>query len=111
MLCERRLELDEELFVCFVHFEKAFDRVKWTKLFEVLKKIGLDWRDRILIMNLYMHQTAVVRTENGDSESGEIGLGQGCLLSPLLFSVYAEKMMKDTIEDVEEGVRVGGELL
>ena len=54
LLCERRLEFDEKLFVCFVDFEKAFDRVKWTKLFEVLKKIGVDWRDRRLIMNLYM---------------------------------------------------------
>ena len=40
LLCERRLEFDEELFVCFVEFEIAFGRVKWTKLFEVLKKIG-----------------------------------------------------------------------
>ena len=113
LLCERRLEFDEELFVCFVDFEKAFDRVKWTKLFEVLKKIGVDWRDRRLIMNLYMQQTAVVRTENGDSEPGEIGRGvrQGCLLSPLLFSIYAEMMMIEAMEDVEEGVRVGGELL
>ena len=113
LLCVRRLEFKEELIVCFVDFEKAFDRVKWTKLFEVLKKIGVDWRDRRLIMNLYMQQTAVVRTENGDSEPGEIGRGvrQGCLLSPLLFSIYAEMMMIEAMEDVEEGVRVGGELL
>ena len=43
-------------------------------------------------MNLYMQDTAVVRTENGASEHGEIGRGVrlGCLLSPLLFSIYAE---------------------
>ena len=94
-------------------FEKAFDRVKWTKLFEVLKKIGVNWRDRRLIMNLYMQQTAVVRTENGDSEPGEIGRGvrQGCLLSPLLFSIYAEMMMIEAMEGVKEGVRIEGELL
>ena len=34
-----------------------------------------------------------------------------CLLSPLLFSIYAEMVMKEAMEDVEEGVRVGGELL
>ena len=64
-------------------------------------------------MNLYMQQTAVVRTENGDSEPGEIGRGvrQGCLLFPLLFSIYAEMMMIKAMEDVEEGVRVVGELL
>ena len=71
--------------VCLVDFEKAFDRVKWTKLFEVLKKIGVDWRDRRLIMNLYSQHTAVVRTENGDFVPGEIGRGvrQECVLSPL----------------------------
>jgi hypothetical protein len=74
LLCERRLEFDEELFVCFVDFEKAFDRVKWTKLFEILKKIGIDWRDRRLIMNLYIQQAAVVRIENGDSEPGTSGV-------------------------------------
>ena len=113
ILCERRLEFNEELFICFVDFEKAFDRVRWTKLLEILEKIGVDWRDRRLIRNLYMKQTAVVRTENGNSEPADIGRGvrQGCLLSPLLFSIYAEMMMVEAMEDIEEGVRVGGELL
>ena len=45
-LSESRLNFDKELFVCFVDFEKAFDRVQWTKFFEVLKKIEVDWRVR-----------------------------------------------------------------
>ena len=44
-----------------------------NKAFRSLRKIGVDWRDRRLIMNLYTQQTAVVRTENGDSETVEIG--------------------------------------
>ena len=35
MQCERRLEFNKDAFFCFVDFEKAFDRVKWTKLLEV----------------------------------------------------------------------------
>ena len=68
-------------------------------LFEELKKIGVNWRDIKLIINLYMQQTSVVRTENADSEPGEIGrrVRQGCLLSPLLFPIYAEIMIPSQV--------------
>ena len=39
ILCERRLVLGDEVFVCFVDFEKAFERVDWVKLMKVLKKL------------------------------------------------------------------------
>src|SRR6478609_9095321 len=60
-----------------------------------------------------MNQEAVVIIAGGESDSGIIGRGvrQGCQLSPLLFSIYAEMMMKDALENVEEGIRVDGELI
>ena len=67
-----------------------------------------------MISELYMNQEAVVRIADGESDSGIIGRGvvrQGCLLSPLLFSIYAKMMMKEALENVEEGIRVGGELI
>jgi hypothetical protein len=113
MLCERSLENDNQIYICFVDFEKAFDRVKWEKMMEVLKSIQVDWRDRRMIKELYIGQEAVVRVADGESEPGIIGRGvrQGCPLSPLLFSIYAESMMIEAMEDIEEGVRVGGELV
>ena len=54
IISERTLEIDEELSVCFIDWQKAFDRVNWTKLMQILKKIGIDWRERRLISNLYM---------------------------------------------------------
>ena len=39
--------------MCFVDYEKAFDRVNWVKLLEVLISIGVDWRDQQLIERLY----------------------------------------------------------
>src|SRR5215471_5159924 len=47
------------------------------------------------------------------TEPGEIGRGvrQGCPLSALLFSIYAESIMRDAIDEIEEGVVVGGRLL
>jgi len=54
IISERTLEIDEELCVCFVDGQKAFDRVNWTKLMQILKGAGIDWRERRLISNLYM---------------------------------------------------------
>src|SRR6218665_1147361 len=75
MLCERSLEHDNELYICFVDFEKAVDRVKWTKLWHILKTIGIDWRDRRLISNLYLQQEAIIRVGNGYSKPANIGRG------------------------------------
>src|ERR1051325_10199355 len=64
-----------------------------------------------MISQLYMKQEAVIRIADGDSEPGIIGrsVRQGCSLSPLLFLIYAEMMMVEALEGVEEGIRVGGE--
>ena len=72
-----------------------------------------------------MRQEAVIRVAGGDSEPGTIGRGvrQGCPISPLLFSVYAEAMMIEALGDVmrndankdegdkEIGVRIGGQII
>src|SRR5580693_5892141 len=60
-----------------------------------------------------MGQEAVIRLANGESMPATIGRGvrQGCPLSPLLFSIYAEKMMIEAMEDIDEGVKVGGKLV
>jgi len=42
-IAEQTLEIDEELCVCFIDWQKAFDRVNWTKLMQILKRIGIDW--------------------------------------------------------------------
>ena len=113
VISERCLEFQQELFVCFVDFEKAFDRVNWLRLFKILEKIGIDWRDRRMIAALYMNQTASVRTRSGNTERAEIGRGvrQGCILSPLIFNIYAEAMIRESLDDLEEGVKVGGMLV
>ena len=60
-VCERSIEFGNEIYICFVDFEKAFDRVNWAKMLSILKNTGVDWRDRRLISKLYTGQTAVVR--------------------------------------------------
>src|SRR6478736_1054213 len=82
-------------------------------MLEILEKIGVDWRDRRLTMNLYLNQKAVVKIQQEFSDEGEIGRGvrQGCSLSPLLFNIYAEAMMVEAMEGIEEGIKIGGKLI
>jgi len=42
IIAERNLEIDEELYICFTDWQKAFDRVNWTKLMQNLKRTGID---------------------------------------------------------------------
>ena len=60
-----------------------------------------------------MRQEAVVWVAGEDSDPGSIGRGvrQGCPISPLLFSIYAEVMMIEALEDMKEKVKVGGQLV
>ena len=110
MLCEKVGDYNLEMFICYVDFEKAFDRVDWTKLMKILLDLGMDWRDRRLIKNLYMGQTAAVRIGEDTTEKCSIGRGvrQGCSLSPMLFNLYAERMVKEAMERTgKAGIKVG----
>ena len=59
MLCEKVLDYGKEVFICFVDYEKAFDRVNWVKMMDTLKQLRVDWRDRGLIWEPYIKQQAV----------------------------------------------------
>jgi hypothetical protein len=60
-ISERTLEIVQDLCVCFIDWQKTFDRVNWTKLMQILEGTGIDWCDRRLISNLYMAQRVKVR--------------------------------------------------
>ena len=66
IIAERTLEIDG-LYVCFVDWQKAFDRVNWTKLMQILKRTGIDWRERRLISKLYIDQRVKVRLDRGET--------------------------------------------
>ena len=96
-MIEKKIDFNEELFICLVDFEKAFDRVKWDKLLKVMKKVGINWKDRRLFDHLYEHQSAVIRMSNNLSDKCRIeqGVHQGCLISPTLFAIDIEEMMNE----------------
>ena len=76
------------LYVCFIDYAKAFDRVQHQKAFECLRNTRMDSKDMRVITNLYWNQRACIRNDNEVSDFAEIkrGVRQGCILSPSLFN-------------------------
>ena len=98
--------------MAFVDYEKAFDRVHWPKLMEVLAKIGVDYRDRKMIWNLYMNQTASVMIDGELSDPAVIGRCQTrrTVINNTLH-IYAEFMIAKALENNSDGIKIGGELV
>ena len=66
------IDKKKKMFICFIDYTKAFDRVKHNKLIEVLGKYDIPQEEIRLISNLYWNLTAVVRTTNGESRGFKI---------------------------------------
>ena len=100
IISERTLEIDEGLCVCFIDWQNAFDRVNWTKLTQILKRTGIDWRERRLISKLHMDQRVKVRQDRGETRSVQIGRGvrQSCCLSSILFNLCNECLTKEALD-------------
>jgi len=72
-LRERSMKNGNDVHICFVDFKKIFDRVDWVKMFEILKDLHIDWRDRRLIQVLYIRHETVIWIADGESDPGTIG--------------------------------------
>lgn len=111
VLVQKCRDLCHPVYMCFIDFEKAFDKVQHSKLIEVLMKVNTDGKDLRIIRNLYYNQTANVRVGKNVTEEVEIkrGVRQGCLLSPMLFNIYSEFIFKEALEHVNCGVQIEDE--
>jgi len=92
------------LSICFIEYEKAFDRVNWKKLMNIYRRMGVDWRDRRLIGNLYVGQKVRVEIEGEFSQPGSIGRGVR-RVPTLLVNLYIEELIREALKDTDEGAR------
>ena len=87
------------------------DCVDHNKLWKILKEIGIPDHLTCLLRNLHAGQEATVRPGHGTTDWFQIGKGvrQGCILSPCLFNVYAEYIMRNAgLEEAQAGIKIAG---
>lgn len=98
------------MYLCFVDYEKAFDNVRWPKLWRTLLEIGVPIHLVSLVKNLYETSEALVKIENNLSDRLCIrkGVRQGCVLSPLLYKAYSEIVMRRVLDGWDGGIKIGG---
>ena len=75
--------------------------------------MGIPYQLTCLLRNLYAGQEATVRTGHGTTDWFQIGKGvrQGCILSPCLFNLYAEYIMRNAgLEEAQAGIKIAGEI-
>ena len=108
MLAQKELEVQRDIYVCFIDYAKAFDRVKHTEVIAALEKAGIDGKDVRIIIELYWNQKAAIRVDQELSDPAEIkrGVRQGCVLSPYLFNIYTEFIFRESNEMT--GIKING---
>ena len=111
-IIEKATEFQKNIYFCFIDYAKAFDCVDHNKLWKILKEMGsLVDHLSCLLKNLYAGREATVRTGHGTTDWFQTGKGvhQGCILSPYLFNLYAEYIMRNAgLEEAQAGIKIAG---
>ena len=108
-IIKKAREFQENIYFCFINYAKASDCVDHNKLWKILQETGVADHLTCFLRNLYAGQEATVRTGQGITDWFQIGKGvcQGCKMSPCLFNLYAEYIMRNTgLEEAQAGIKI-----
>ena len=106
-IIKKAREFQKNIYFCFIDYAKAFDCVDHNTLWKILKEMGIPDYLTCLLRNLYAGQEATVRTGHGTTDWFQIGkgIGQGCILSPCLFNLYSEYIMRNAgLDEAQAGI-------
>ena len=107
-ITEKAREFQKNIYFCFIDYAKALDCVDHNKLWNILKEMGIPDHLTWLLRNLYAGQEVTVRTGHGTADWFHIGKGehQGRMLSPCLFNLHAEYIMRNaSLDEAKGGVK------
>ena len=110
-IIKKTREFQKNIYFSFIGYPIAFDGVDHNKVWKIFQEMGIPDHLSCLLRNLYDGQEATVRTGHGTTDWFQIGkrVPQGCILSPCLFNLYAEYIMRITgLEESQTGVKIAG---
>ena len=105
----KKQKFQKNIYFCFIDYAKAFNSVVHNKPLKTLQEIGIPDHLICFLWNLYAGQEATVRTGCGTTGWFQIGKGvhEGCILSPCLFNLYAEYIMRNAgPEEAQAGIKI-----
>ena len=110
-IMEKAREFYKNIYFCFIDYAKAFDCVDHSKLWEILKEMGIPDHLTCLLRNLYAGQEVTVRTGHGTTDWFQIGkrVRQGYILSSCLFNLDLEYIMRNNgLDEAQAGIKIAG---
>ena len=112
-ILEKAREHNQPLYMCFIDFTKAFDMVRHDQLWLTMLDMGFPPHLVQLLQKLYKQQRACVRTASQTSAWFRVrkGVRQGCNVSPCLFNILAEQIMRKALHGFHGGFRIGGKII
>ena len=110
-IIKKATEFQKSIYFCFIDYSKAFDYIDHNKLWKILQDMGIPDHLTCRLRDLYAGQEATVRTEHGTTDWFQMGKGvrQVCVLSPCLFNLYAEYIMRSAgLDEAQAGIKIAG---
>ena len=110
-IIEKAREFQKNIYFWFIDCAKVFDCIDFNKLWKILQEMGIPDHLTCMLRNLYAGQEATDRTGHGTMNRFQIGKGahQGYILSPCLFNLYSEYIMRNVgLEEVQGGIKIAG---
>ena len=109
-IIKKAREFQKNIYLCFINYTKAFDCVNHNKLWKALREMGILDHLTCLPRNPYEGQEATFRTLYGTTDWFKIEkeVRQGCLLSPCLFNLYTEHIIRNArLDELQAGIKTG----
>ncbi|MEL7302024.1 MAG: reverse transcriptase family protein, partial [Pseudomonadota bacterium] len=99
-LSEKYIGKGKDLYVAYMDLEKAYDRIDRDAMWRVLQMYGINGNLLRAIQSLYADSEGSVRVCREESKwfSVKVGLRQGCVMSPWLFNIFMDGVMKEVRE-------------